>query len=61
MPLNEMEEARIRFESELAITFSIFGVWVWRWLLDIGGVNWCELKEGRRTGLKMEISGVTRS
>lgn len=26
MPLNEMEEARIRFESELAITFSIFGV-----------------------------------
>lgn len=26
MPLNEMEEAGIRLESELAITLSIFGV-----------------------------------
>lgn len=39
VPLNEMEEARIRFESELAITFSIFGVLGFEGQAE--GVGWC--------------------
>lgn len=47
VPLTEMEEIGIRFESEFAIKFSIFGILGLRCLLDTGGVsNWYELKEG---------------
>ena len=47
MPLNEMEEAGIRFESELAITFSIFGVWGLQMPVGYRRVNnWCDLKQG---------------